>query len=171
MKIRNFIRILHYSLYNVNDSQTYDLFACCLSCYLQHQRYHGLGQGWHILLSCGREATLMHTNAFVQHWSGTRHSTRDPIDASNENISLSILDGLPAFFVTVASGLRNLNLRNGSSSALLIGLQDFKYWKLQLSSSFVRRRNSSYDTCSWNLLPAKLWPASLPLCYLRVWRG
>jgi hypothetical protein len=36
--------------------------------------------------------------------------------------------------------LRNLNLRNGSSRSLLIGPQDFKYWKLQLSS-FVRRRN------------------------------
>jgi hypothetical protein len=35
--------------------------------------------------------------------------------------------------------LRNLDLRNGNSCALLIGLQDFKYWKLQLS--FVRRRN------------------------------
>jgi hypothetical protein len=35
--------------------------------------------------------------------------------------------------------LRNLYLRNGNSCALLIGLQDFKYWKLQLS--FVRRRN------------------------------
>jgi len=66
--------------------------------------------------------------------------------------------------------LRNLNLRNGSSNALLIGPQDFKYWKLQLSS-FVRRSNPSYDTCSWNLLPAKLWPASLPLYSLRVWCG
>jgi len=55
-------------------------------------------------MSCAREATLMHTNTFVQQWSGTRHSTRDPIDASNENISLPILDVLPAFFVTVASG-------------------------------------------------------------------
>jgi hypothetical protein len=36
--------------------------------------------------------------------------------------------------------LRNLNLRKGSSRALLIGPQDFKCWKLQLSS-FVRRRN------------------------------
>jgi hypothetical protein len=93
--------------------------------------------------------------------SGTRHSTRDPIDASNENISLSIPDGLRAFFVTVASGFEIWISETAVHAHYWLVHKVFSTENYSYPSS-SGEETPSYDTCSWNLLPAKLWPPSLP---------
>lgn len=98
---------------------------------------------------------------FVQHWSGTIHSTRDPLDAYNENISLSIPDSLPAFIVTVASGFEIWIWEPAVHAHYWLVHKIFSPENYSYPPS-SGEETPSYDTCSWNLLPAKLWPASPP---------
>jgi hypothetical protein len=89
--------------------------------------------------------------------------TLDPLNASSEDTSLLKLHGQTFFTVTVASGFEIWI----SETAI-----HAHYW---LIHKILSTENYSYphsstgeeihnnDTCSWNLLSAKLWPASLSL--------